>query len=149
MKTTHTKTESGAVTVARKYTANKISKDVYKYRGWLIRKWDNNYLNDSDVRGYQWNTYRNNDEMAVGNSCDIADTLRGAKMYIDICVKRDLEEVGNKSGVVTESEFEIIRNDNPNVTVRLAQSGGETYYFVGRRDNGVVYDLVKYFRPIL
>lgn len=140
-------TEVGAAKVASKYTAKRINKDVYKYRGWLIRKWNNDYLNDPDIRGVQWNTYRNYDEMSTGSSTDIADTLRDAKMYIDICVERDLESIGNKSGMVTEAEFEIISNDNPKVPVRLSQSGGETYYVVRRHDNGVVYDLEKRFRP--
>jgi len=147
MSNTNTKTEAGAVTVASKYPTKKINRDVYKYRGWLIRKFNNDYLLDPEIRGVQWNTYRNYDAMSTGSSTDIADTLRDAKMYIDICIKRDLESIGNKSGVVTEAEFEIISNDNPKIVVRLAQSSGETCYFVWRHNNGVVYDLQKYFRP--
>jgi hypothetical protein len=62
--------------------------EFYIYRGWLIKKWDNNYLNDPDIRGVQWNTYKNLAAYHSGGSTDIARTLRDAKMYIDICFNR-------------------------------------------------------------
>lgn len=139
--------ETSAVKVTRKHTAKKLGNDLYQYRGWIIKKYDNNYLNDDEIRGFQWNTYRNFDGYEASGTIDITSTLRDAKIHIDICVKRDLELVGNKQGVVTAEEFEVIANDNPKLPVRLSQSGGETYYSVLRHKSGVVYDLMKHFRP--
>ena len=147
MSNTTTTTEVGAVKVANKHTAKKISKNVYQYRGWYIQKFDNGYLLDEEISGVQWNTYRNREDMDSGSSGDIASTLRDAKGYIDTCVERDLEAIGNKEGTVTKAEFRVIANDNPHLPVRLTQSGGETYYSVRRHENGVVYDLLKHFRP--
>ena len=89
MSNTTTTTEVGAVKVANKHTAKKISKNVYQYRGWYIQKFDNDYLLDPEIRGMQWNTYRNLEDMFQGCSVDIASTLRDAKMYIDICINRN------------------------------------------------------------
>jgi len=72
-----------------KHTVKKLGNDMYQYRGWIIKKWDNNYLNDPEIRGMQWNTYRNADEFSKSETIDIASTLRDAKMYIDICVNRN------------------------------------------------------------
>jgi len=47
-----------------KHTVKKLGNDMYQYRGWIIKKWDNNYLNDPEIRGMQWNTYRNADEFS-------------------------------------------------------------------------------------
>ena len=84
--TTHT--EASAVKVTRKRTTKRLG-EFYIYRGWLVKKWDNNYLNDPDIRGVQWNTYRNLAAYHAGGTIDIARTLRDAKMYIDICINRD------------------------------------------------------------
>ena len=65
--------------------AKKISSDIWSYRGWIIRRWDNNYLNDPEVRGFQYNTYRNSDAYQRSEMTDIARTLKAAKMYIDNC----------------------------------------------------------------
>jgi hypothetical protein len=90
MQTKHTaeNTEASAVKVTRKRTAKRLG-EFYIYRGWLVKKWDNNYLNDPDIRGVQWNTYRNLAAYHAGGTIDIARTLRDAKMYIDICINRD------------------------------------------------------------
>lgn len=90
MQTKHTagNTEASAVKVTRKRTTKRLG-EFYIYRGWLIKKWDNNYLNDPDIRGVQWNTYRNLAAYHAGGTIDIARTLRDAKMYIDICINRD------------------------------------------------------------
>jgi len=90
MQTKHTaeNTEASAVEVTRKRTTKRLG-EFYIYRGWLIKKWDNNYLNDPDIRGVQWNTYRNLAAYHAGGTIDIARTLRDAKMYIDICINRD------------------------------------------------------------
>jgi len=72
-----------------KHTVKKLGNDMYQYRGWIIKKWDNNYLNDPEIRGMQWNTYRNADEFSKSETIDIASTLRDAKMYIDICINRN------------------------------------------------------------
>jgi len=88
MNSTHTNTEASAVKVTRNRTTKRLG-EFYIYRGWLIKKWDNNYLNDPDIRGVQWNTYRNLAAYHAGGTIDIARTLRDAKMYIDICINRD------------------------------------------------------------
>jgi len=90
MQTKHTaeNTEASAVKVTRNRTTKRLG-EFYIYRGWLIKKWDNNYLNDPDIRGVQWNTYRNLAAYHAGGTIDIARTLRDAKMYIDICINRD------------------------------------------------------------
>ena len=90
MQTKHTaeNTEASAVKVTRKRTTKRLG-EFYIYRGWLVKKWNNNYLNDPDIRGVQWNTYRNLAAYHEGSTIDIARTLRGAKMYIDICINRD------------------------------------------------------------
>ena len=90
MQTKHTAetTEASAVKVTRKRTTKRLG-EFYIYRGWLIKKWDNNYLNDPDIRGVQWNTYINLAAYHAGGTIDIARTLRDAKMYIDICINRD------------------------------------------------------------
>ena len=72
-----------------KHTVKKLGNDMYQYRGWIIKKWNNNYLNDPEIRGMQWNTYRNADEFSKSETIDIASTLRDAKMYIDICINRN------------------------------------------------------------
>jgi len=91
MQTKHTaeNTEASAVKVTRNRTTKRLG-EFYIYRGWLIKKWDNNYLNDPDIRGVQWNTYRNLAAYHAGGTIDIARTLRDAKMYIDICINRDV-----------------------------------------------------------
>jgi hypothetical protein len=91
METKHTakNTEVSAVKATRKHTSKKLGNDMYEYRGWIIKKYDNNYLNDDEIKGFQWNTYRNLDEYKASCSIDIASTLRDAKMYIDISIKRD------------------------------------------------------------
>jgi len=65
------------------HSAKKLSKDMYAYRGWLIKKWDNNYLCDDEVRGVQWNTYKTLADYHSGSSMNILPTLRGAKWSID------------------------------------------------------------------
>ena len=70
-----------------KHTTKKLG-EFYTYRGWLIKKWDNNYLNDPDIRGVEWHTYKNIEEYNSSRSIDIVRTLRDAKMYIDICINR-------------------------------------------------------------
>ena len=62
--------------------------NVWGYRGWIIKKWNNSALNDSDTRGKQFNTYRSMDAYLSGSSVDIAKTLKGAKSYIDDCENR-------------------------------------------------------------
>jgi hypothetical protein len=89
MSNTNTQTQVRGVKVSRKHTAKKLGNDIYEYRGWMIQKFDNDYLLDPEVRGVQWNTYRNREEMSAGRTIDIVDTLRDAKMYIDICINRD------------------------------------------------------------
>ena len=90
MQTEHTlkNTDASAVKVTRRNVTKRLG-EFYIYRGWLIKKWDNNYLNDPDIYGVQWNTYKNLAAYHSGGCTDIARTLRDAKMYIDICVKRD------------------------------------------------------------
>ena len=66
--------------------------EFYIYRGWLIKKWDNNYLNDPEIRGVQWNTYKNMADYHSGCSIDITSTLRYAKMYVDICIRKDIKK---------------------------------------------------------
>ena len=83
--------------MSNKHTAKKIEKDMYQYRGWIIKKFDNGYLLDEEIAGVQWNTYKDMDGYKSSNSIDIASTLRDAKMYIDICVKR------GEQGVVCQS----------------------------------------------
>lgn len=87
MNNTNTQTEASAVRDARKHTAKKLGNDMYEYRGWIIKKWDNNYLCDDEVKGFQWNTYRNIEEYKQSRTIDIASTLRHAKVYIDRCVE--------------------------------------------------------------
>ena len=90
MQTKHTlkNTDASAVKVTRKNATKRLG-EFYIYCGWLIKKWDNNYLNDPEIRGVQWNTYKNLAAYHASETIDIARTLRDAKMYIDICVKRD------------------------------------------------------------
>jgi len=71
-----------------KHTHKKLGTDIYQYRGWIIKKWDNNYLLDPEIRGVQWNTYRNIEEYNSGQTIDITSTLKDAKNYIDICFNR-------------------------------------------------------------
>lgn len=73
----------------RKHIAKRLG-DFYIYRGWLIKKIDNNYLNDPEIRGVQWNTYRNQAAHDASSMTDIADTLREARVYVDICVDREV-----------------------------------------------------------
>ena len=68
-----------------KTTSKKLGNNMIEYRGWIIKKWDNNYLCDDEVKGFQWNTYRNLEEYNAGRTIDIASSLRDAKMYIDNC----------------------------------------------------------------
>ena len=77
--------------MSNKHTAKKIEKDMYQYRGWIIKKYDNNYLCDDEIRGFQWNTYQNLDGYNSSRTIDMASTLRKAKMYIDICFQRDAQ----------------------------------------------------------
>ena len=74
-----------------KHTAKKLEENIWLYRGWIIKRWDNNYLNDPEIRGFQYNTYLDMDEYRKGNMTDIADTLKDAKMYIDICEDREIK----------------------------------------------------------
>jgi len=85
---THTNTEASAVKVTRKHSTKRLG-EFYIYRGWLIKKWDNDYLNDPEIRGVQWNTYKNLAAYHASRTIDIASTLRDAKMYIDNCIKGD------------------------------------------------------------
>ena len=85
---THTNTEASAVKVTRKNVTKRLG-EFYIYRGWLIKKWDNNYLNDPYIRGVQWNTYKNLAAYHAGETIDISKTLREAKIYIDICINRN------------------------------------------------------------
>ena len=87
MSNTNTQTEARAVKVSRKHTAKKLENDMYEYRGWIIKKWDNNYLCDDEIKGFQWNTYRNLEEYKQSRTIDITSTLREAKQYIDQCVE--------------------------------------------------------------
>ena len=68
-----------------KHTYKKLGNDLYQYRGWIIKKYNNNYLCDDEVKGFQWNTYRNLEEYNASRTIDIASSLRDAKMYIDNC----------------------------------------------------------------
>jgi hypothetical protein len=88
MSNTLTSTEARAVKVSRKHTAKKLGNDMYQYRGWIIKKYDNNYLNDDEIKGFQWNTYENIEGYKSSCTIDITSTLRDAKMHIDICVER-------------------------------------------------------------
>jgi len=74
-----------------KHTHKKIAIDMYQYRGWIIKKYDNNYLLDPEIRGFQWNTYRNEERFNSSECTDIAKTLRDAKIYIDICMQREVK----------------------------------------------------------
>jgi hypothetical protein len=117
MSNTNTQTEASAVKVTRKHTAKKLENDIYQYRGWIIKKYDNNYLNDDEIKGFQWNTYRNMDEYKASRSIDIASTLRDAKMYIDICVERDLESIDSKQKVATKaSKVKVSRKNGMRIT---------------------------------
>lgn len=87
MSNTNTHTEPRAVKVSRKHTAKKLETDIYEYRGWIIKKWDNNYLCDDEIKGFQWNTYRNLEEYKQSRTIDITSTLREAKQYVDQCVE--------------------------------------------------------------
>ena len=89
--TTAENAEASAVKVTRKYTLKKLGNDMYEYRGWIIKKYDNNYLCDDEIKGFQWNTYQNLDGYNSSRTIDIASTLREAKMYIDICLQRDAQ----------------------------------------------------------
>jgi hypothetical protein len=91
MQETTTTTEVSAVRATRKHTSKKLGNDMYEYRGWIIKKYDNNYLCDDEIKGFQWNTYQNLDGYKASRTIDIASTLREAKMYIDICFQRGLE----------------------------------------------------------
>jgi hypothetical protein len=72
--------------MSNKHTAKRLGKDIYQYRGWIIRKFDNNYLLDPEIRGVQWNTYRNLDEYKASRTIDILATLKGARWSIDVSV---------------------------------------------------------------
>jgi len=74
-----------------RHTAKKLEENIRLYRGWIIKKWDNNYLNDPEIRGFEYHTYRNIDEYHRGRSIDITRTLKDAKMYIDICEDRTIK----------------------------------------------------------
>jgi hypothetical protein len=87
MSNTRTNTEANAVKAVRKHTDKKLGNDMYEYRGWIIKKFDNNYLCDDEVKGFQWNTYRNLEEYKQSRTIDIVSTLRDAKQYIDRCVE--------------------------------------------------------------
>lgn len=89
MKETTSNTEVRAVKATRKYTSKKLGNDMYEYRGWIIKKYDNNYLCDDEIRGFQWNTYQNLDGYNSSRTIDMASTLREAKMYIDNCFQHD------------------------------------------------------------
>jgi hypothetical protein len=89
MQETTTTTEAGAVKATRKHTSKKLGNDMYEYRGWIIKKYDNNYLCDDEIRGFQWSTYRNLGEYKASRTIDIASTLREAKMYIDTCFQNN------------------------------------------------------------
>ena len=65
-----------------KHTTKKLG-EFYIYRGWLIKKWDNNYLNDPEIRGVQWNVYWNMEDYHCGSSLDIVSSLKEAKQFID------------------------------------------------------------------
>ena len=88
METQLTRTEANAVKAVCNHTAKKLGNDLYQYRGWIIKKWNNNYLCDDEVKGFQWNTYQSLDGYKASCTIDIASTLREAKMYIDICFQR-------------------------------------------------------------
>jgi hypothetical protein len=71
-----------------KNVAHRLPNDMYNYRGYIIKKWDNNYLNDPEIRGFQYNVYRSMSDCDKGSSLDIVDTLREAKEFIDRMVER-------------------------------------------------------------
>jgi len=71
-----------------KNVAHRLPNDMYDYRGYIIKKWDNNYLNDPEIRGFQYNVYRSMSDYKKSSSLDIVDTLREAKQFIDGMVER-------------------------------------------------------------
>jgi hypothetical protein len=89
MQETTSNTEVSAVKATRKHTSKKLGNDMYEYRGWIIKKYDNDYLCDDEIRGFQWNTYRNLNEYKASRTIDMASTLRDAKMYIDTCFQNN------------------------------------------------------------
>lgn len=80
-----TNINTNADRVSARVNAKKINADTWTYRGWIIKRWDNNFLNDPEVRGFQYNTYQNEEAYRKSQMTDIARTLRDAKMYIDNC----------------------------------------------------------------
>lgn len=56
---------------------------MWEYRGFIIKQWDNDYLHDPDVRGYQYNIYSTLADYQKGSSIDILRTLREAKDTIN------------------------------------------------------------------
>lgn len=89
MQTKHTaeNAEASAAKVTRKHRAIKHYDGIYLYRGWIIKRVNNNLLLDSEIRGNQWNTYKSFNDVKASSTTDIASTLRDAKMYIDQCVE--------------------------------------------------------------
>lgn len=56
---------------------------LWEYRGFIIKQWDNDYLDDPEIRGYQYNVYRSLDDYKRGSSLDILSTMKNAKAMID------------------------------------------------------------------
>lgn len=56
---------------------------LWLYRGFTIAQWNNNLLNDPEIRGYQYNVYRSLDDYKRGSSLDILSTMKNAKAMID------------------------------------------------------------------
>jgi len=82
-KVTNPPTKKDPTNMNNKHTVKKLGNDMYQYRGWLIKKWNNNYLCDDEVRGVQWNTYKTLADYHSGSSMNIHPTLKGAKWSID------------------------------------------------------------------
>jgi hypothetical protein len=83
---------NGTTTEARtvRFACKKINcvDNMWFYRGWIIKMWNNCTLNDSDTRGKQFNTYRSMEGYLRGGAIDIVKTLKDAKSSIDDCEDR-------------------------------------------------------------
>jgi len=55
-----------------------------QYGSWIIVKFDNSYLLDSEISGSQYNIYESFNDYAAGRAAEIVSTLRAAKNYVDI-----------------------------------------------------------------
>jgi len=82
--TTTTKSEAGAAQVAgKKHTRKKIGSDLYEYRGYHIRRYDNSALGDPECRGIQWNIHSPEDVGIYNTQLDITHTLSEATEVIN------------------------------------------------------------------